>query len=321
MRNHRPARFAGFTIVELLVVVAVVIIVLALVTPAVQESRVQAQQAQCQNNLKQLGLAMHNYHDVYNSFPPAWTALHPHPQSEPRFGWTASLLPYIEEAPLYNQLDFHKGIPLDDPVIETEIPMLRCPTDPAPAVNPLRSNMGTSNYSANAGDQPFPRWTAGRLSAYWPGQVDTEYYGRQPAPVDRAGLDSLGLSARPANQPVATTGICWLNGACRLRDVTDGLSQTFLVGERSYASGAGVWPGVGSNEFENDVMTECSYASPLNRSITSFSSRHRGGVNFLIGDGQVRFISDAISTARSPGDPLGVYQKLANRSDGMRVDE
>ena len=318
MCNRRPGRFAGFTIVELLVVVAIVIIMLALVTPAVQESRVQAQQAQCQNNLRQLGLALHNYQDAYKAFPPGWTALHPHPQSEPRFGWTASLLPYIREAPLYNRLDFHQAIPVDDPIVQTAIPLLRCPTDPTPGINPVRSNFGTSNYSGNAGDQPFPRWAAGRLSAFWPGQVDAEYYGRQPAAIDRARLEAMGQSARPAGRPpVFMSGLFWLNSRCGFRDITDGLSQTVLVGERSYASGAGVWPGVGSNEFENDVMTECSYASPLNRSVTSFSSRHAGGVNFLIADGQVRFLSDSIDSARSPGDPPGVYQKLANRQDGV----
>ncbi len=159
----------------------------------------------------------------------------------------------------------------------------------------MRWDYGTSNYSGNHGSLSLPRWTTGRNTVFWPGQIDT---------------------------PHEANGIMWWNSNCRFLDITDGTSNTFMVGERSVASSAGIWPGVGSNEFENDVMTECSHGSRLNRGPTSFSSPHPGGVNlggaqFVLCDGSVRFISDDVESKPISKGDLGLYQRLANRHDGF----
>ena len=158
----------------------------------------------------------------------------------------------------------------------------------------MRGDYGTSNYSANFGNLPLPRWTTGRQTAFWPGQADT---------------------------PRETDGLMYCNSIVRFRDITDGPSNTFLVGERCVTSAAGIWPGVGSNEFENDAVTECSHASRLNKGPTSFSSGHLGGANFAFCDGHVQFINDTIDSQPETQGNLGTYQRLANRRDGQPVGD
>ena len=302
-------RRRGFTLIELLVVTAIVIIGMALAVPAVQQSRAQARQATCKNNLKQHGLALHNYHDTYKTFPPGWNAHVPTAGNSPRFGWQTSILPYMDQFPLFKSIArmnngkvFEGNMPAADfgplymkqKILQTSIQVYRCPADSTSDTNPMRGDYGTSNYSGNHGNVPLPRWAAGRRTAFWPGQADT---------------------------PREANGVMYWNSSVGFRDITDGMSNTFLVGERSVTSAAGIWPGVGSNEFENDVVTECSHGSRLNKGPTSFSSGHEGGANFLFGDGRVQFINNDIDSKSLDSDELGTYQRLANRDDRMPVGE
>ena len=304
MSTPTPKR-RGFTLIEFLVVGSIVATLLSLVTPALQQAREAARQSTCKNNLKQMAIALHNYHDVYNAFPLAWNANVSTPGNGPRSGWQISILPFMDQAPLYEVvMDVINGSqmpPADaligrrkEKLLQTHIENYRCPSDTTSATNPMRGDYGTSNYSGNHGSLSLPRWTTGRGTAFWPGPMDT---------------------------PRKANGIMWWNSRPGFRDITDGASNTFMIGERCVTSGAGIWPGVGSNEFENDVMTECSHGSRPNRGLTSFSSAHPGGVQFVMCDGRVVFINDNIDSKPVTEGDLGIYQRLANRHDGLPVGD
>jgi prepilin-type processing-associated H-X9-DG protein len=268
----------GFTLIELMVICCVAAVMLALFLPAVVQAQEEARRNSCKNNMKQLGLATHNYHDVHRTFPPAWVAKKPDADDGPFLGWMTFLLPFVDQAPLYSQIDF-KVVDNNDPkIFKTVLEVYRCPSDPMVALNPLRGKMATSSYSGNAGNERLP------------GSVDT---------------------------PEKLNGVMWRNSVIRFRDMTDGPSNIFVAGERCLDSGSGIWMGVTKNRNENDAITDCSHHAQLNKSITSFSSRHPGGANFLMGDGRVVFISEKIESKSE----LGVYQKLSQRDDGEPVGD
>jgi prepilin-type processing-associated H-X9-DG protein len=285
----------GFVFTELLVVVAVIVLILVLLFPAIQQARQDARNKVCINNLKQLGLALHNYHDTFNSFPPGWVSREGAQGSGARFGWQTFILPYIDQAPMYNQINFHAtpaqvdGSPI--PMFQKALPAYRCPVDPTPNPNPLRENYATSNYSGNYGDIPARLAPLG-LSDVWAGSME-------------APMRSRGIFARNSSEGI--------------RDITDGASNTILVGERGFASGAGIWVGVTDNAHPDDALTDASHSSRPNATWSSYSSRHGGGVHLLICDGSVRFINDKIES--KPGPELGAFQRLACKNDGQPVGD
>lgn len=297
---------SGFTIVELLCVISLVGVVLALSMPSVLQARAQARNTRCINNLKQVGLAMHNYHDTYNTFPPAWINL-PHSQTNGRgHGWLVALTPYLDQAPLYNQLDFNKRFLPDSSAqslaaLKTPIPTLRCSNDKTPALNPYRENWATSNYSGNIGHRALPVWSGSPSQAYWPGALGILH--------DQKDLAKL-------------TGIMTPNSNTKIYEITDGTSNTMMVGERSLKSGAGIWSGITAANHYNDLVTDGSHASRLNESLSGYSSQHTG-INFTLCDGSVRTIKPTVDSQPDDenGAPVGVFQKLCNRSDGQVIGE
>ncbi len=284
----------GFTLLELLVVLAVIAVISALCLPAVQKARDDARRTQCQNHLKQLGLALHNYHDSAKTFPPGWTQYHPQPGPETRFGWATFVLPYVDQAPLYKRLDFRtqRAEPLE--FFQTRLPLFRCPDDPSSETTSSRGDFGTMNYSANFGPVAPPRWMANGLTDFWPGQAPTL---------------------------IETNGLAFLNSRVRAPDIRDGMSMTLMVGERSATSGAAIWMGVRGNEFETDQVTDCSAGHEINSSEDGFSSRHGGGANFLFCDGAVRFLSEKIESGPGEKFQMKTYQKLSHRNDGISIGE
>ncbi len=284
----------GFTLTELLVVIALIAVLTALCLPAIQRARDEARRAQCQNHLKQLGLALHNYHDAHKVFPPGWTQHHPQPGPETRFGWAVFISPFLDQAPLYRQLDFEtqRAEPLN--LFQTRLAVYRCPEDPMPDTNSQRGNFGTMNYSMNFGPVAPPRWVDNGLSDFWPGQVPTL---------------------------TETNGLAFLNSRVAIRDIRDGTSYTLLGGERSATSGAAIWMGVRGNEFETDQVTDCSPGHEINSGDAGYSSRHAGGANFLFCDGAVRFLSEKIESGPGDQQQMKTYQKLSHRADGNPIAE
>jgi prepilin-type N-terminal cleavage/methylation domain-containing protein len=152
--QNRATR-SGFTLIELLVVIAIIAVLIALLLPAVQQAREAARRSQCKNNLKQLGLAMHNYHDTFGAFPPGWIAATRGVGPDVNgglngFGWGAMILPMMEQAPVYNQFRFElsindtTGTPSNRSLIATSLPTFRCPSDPAPVTWQLKNSAGTT---------------------------------------------------------------------------------------------------------------------------------------------------------------------------------
>ena len=289
----------GFTIIETLVVASVTSILMSLLVPGMQQARNSAKEVECRNRLKQIGLALHNYHDVFNCFAPGWISRRAEGEGHPSTVWQAFLLPYVEEAQLYNMLD------LRNPIYETQFrgesllkkPLVhfRCPMDSLGDTNPLRGGWGTSNYTGNFGAAPIPRWSE---SENWPGQIPTpKHFERKSAQYN---------------------GLFFVNSNVRIRDIYDGTSNTIMVGEKCVVGRSGIWPGPRSNFHESDVVSDGSYASPLNRTDTGYSSRHTGGMlMFLLCDGSARAVHESLDSQKE----MGMLQKLSGRNDGQVIGE
>ncbi|WP_437228288.1 DUF1559 domain-containing protein [Planctomicrobium sp. SH661] len=336
---------AGFTLIELLVVIAIIAVLISLLLPAVQQAREAARRSQCRNNLKQIGLALHNYHEACNLFPPGFVRDLSDPQyanltnSTPAgpystdssgssywvecWGWSAFLLPYVDQAPLY-QKTIGAGRRLHDElttnnggegtrVAQTIISSFRCPSDTGPRVREL----GSSGANIQTG-----RLTGGM----------SNYAGNISHRRDNVS-NGGGIFGGPR-----TTGLFWLHSNARLRDITDGASNTIAVGEVAFEIkgliwGAKAWAGCrmgGGPYCIDDILA--SGRGPINFPVDSvpqrmqnFSSLHDGGAHFLLADGSVRFISQHISYVSSTpagsndSDADSTYEYLLNREDGMPI--
>ncbi len=313
-------RTKGFTLIELLVVIAIIATLVAILLPAVQQAREAARRSSCKNNLKQIGLAIHNYHDTHNSIPailyyniPCTTT----PTTAPSFswGWGTMILPYLEQGSLYDSLQPGSGNNCRMPaaattyngakLLQSVVSSYRCPSDGYESgdINHFWSNYSRSNYVANA-------------------------YAM--APIGNSNLD-------PTN----------------FRDILDGLSNTILVGERALASGPAGEKQTGAIIFGRNNRSEASVSFtaqwPINTpnpttSLTdgtigdpsckrsNTSSQHQGGSQFLMADGAVVFISENIASnpaaqttnCRNGQDYAGsgfVYQNLYSMDDGNVVGE
>lgn len=299
----------GFTIVELSVLLGISSLIGVQLLPSIQATREAARRSQCRNNLHQLGIAMHNYHDVYGRLPCGWYQPSFAADEPDAFGWGMSISPYLDQAPLFNQIDFRVGPSEQRAQVltvlrEQRLEVYRCPSDSSPDINALRGNWSATSYSANFGHLPPPRWEEGTLSSLWPGMTTTP---------NRCG------------------GLFCCDWGAGFRDVTDGLSNTIMIGERGPASTNGIWMGVRGNSFENDAVTDASRFSPINGGVGTFGSAHEGGTHILMGDGAVFFISEAInmpSEARAGLLGLGgsphrncTMEKLACRNDGFPIEQ
>ncbi len=281
----------GFTLIELLVVIAIIGILVALLLPAVQQAREAARRAQCKDNLKQIGLALHNYHDTYSSLPPGWVGVDlPTRQSfvdgMNGWGWGSKLLPQLDQTPIYSQIDFQKS--LIDPVhLETrklKLAVYRCPSDSGPEFWTIEDEGGVALSDLA---------TANYIGVFGTTEIDS-------------------CEGLPIGTPCVGNGVFFHNSSLRLADVRDGLSQTFLIGERKTSSELkwfSTWAGYVPNGEEAAVrLLGASDHTPNHpdNHIDDFSSHHTGGAHFLLGDGGIRFISANVN--------LSVYQALTTRA-------
>jgi len=264
--SHRFRRTA-FTLIELLVVIAIIAVLIALLLPAVQQAREAARRAQCKNNLKQLGLALHNYHDITtNTFPSGYIGATLSGTGFSGWGWTTMILPQLDQANLYNKFtaltttpNFSSGLlslsttPATTGTIETPLTALRCPTDVGDAV--MLGNFdgalgfgistisyGRSNYVGVCGTDP--NWL-NATSAYAPTVIPTSFatdgFASSASPVAGFAIGAMSYyaTATAINQQtvnavfVEAYGGTFGNGSARgLRDMTDGSSNVIMVAER-----------------------------------------------------------------------------------------
>jgi prepilin-type N-terminal cleavage/methylation domain-containing protein/prepilin-type processing-associated H-X9-DG protein len=306
--KRRPSRPA-FTLIELLVVIAVMAILIGLLLPAVQKVREAAARVQCSNNLHQIGLACHSYHDANNALPPGYLATGPYldgaTDTSPGWGWGAFLLPYLEQDNLYRQLEFTQPI-AGAAASQVVIKVYLCPSDVTP-------------NAAFAVPDAFGNTVA------------------MVAPCSYAaccGGDETGTT-----DPFGR-GVFYRNSRTRLTDITDGTSNTILIGEHAWSNANGTWAGVVPNAVclrgpQNPCPGNAAASGPapdlvlahshLNNAaadtdagLDDFSSRHTAGSNFLLGDGSVRFIRSI------PGDDADgsytrdslIFQAMGTRSGG-----
>lgn len=329
----------GFTLIELLVVIAIIAILIALLLPAVQQAREAARRTQCKNNLKQLGLAFHNYHDVNLAFPPGYindwgltfngtanySGAGSNEQDRGQWNWTVMVMPYIDQAVAFNQLDVggRRGVEaLDDTsaanlsILQTSMAAFRCPSDPAPDVNTAR---GPENTAGNV-----VRVATSNYVAINTGLRDTSISG------GNNDTDALTSSH------VHTQGLFWGDSKVRIRDITDGTSNQMMVTERAWRYRTGGCENRGNaallfvnrasnnvkfpNRGDSDSLTAIgrglnveSDCSNQWRDGSRPSSAHEGGVQFLLADGAVRFVSENAN--------IGILRNLGSRDDGNVIGE
>lgn len=344
---RRRRQVQGFTLIELLVVIAIIAILVALLLPAVQQAREAARRTQCKNNLKQIGLAFHNYHDIFNTFPPGYITLQANGNTTSEascYSWGAFILPQLEQSNLSQSLNvgqtplhINAATAAGRVLLQTTLPMYRCPSDVGPALN---------NYVS-----PAP-------AANWYNMNMTNAGVAVPIATSNYILVSgTGVSTTPAANPsnraasaCAPLGIGFRNSRINMRDITDGSSNTLLVGERAWkysqvSVGAGV--ALGFSASINDQSSSANIKAAAMAAIglgynginwsannqvhqtRGFSSAHTGGAQFVLCDGSVRLISENIDYKSTDNAALtdmsqhvtSVFARLLVREDGQIIGE
>ena len=316
--RFRPSR-QGFTLIELLVVIAIIAVLIALLLPAVQQAREAARRTQCKNNLKQIGLALHNYHGTHKVFPAAvyskgaCTTGTPDPLTLNASGWTM-LLPFLELGNLYEQYDSTQaachyvtgggpiaGDPMNNAdVVSTLVPAFICPSE------------NESSYSTEADDRyliaPGETTIRGALTNYdfsteWQNVYSCNEYHTRPAAEKRMFSD---------------------NSDTRIANVTDGTSNTVAVSETRLGIANGApsawgyrgWVMIGVDIYyqgiNDTVRSGTDYAPQLGDWGTA-GSHHTGGCHVLMADGSVQFLSESINRT--------TLLNLSRMSDGNVVGE
>jgi len=319
-RKASPPR-PGFTLIELLVVIAIIATLVGMLLPAVQKAREAAARSSCQNNLHQLGIAVHNYAGANGSKFPTGTSLNLVATSTPAagWGWMVYTLPYLEQDPLYRQLNLSL-LPNDTTgannsnLVRTAITLLNCPSDPDSKTSSSRTaeygsgmsattlsiSMYQTSYAGNVGDHI----NGGTGNQPGSGQSTLPTYG------DATSLDQFrGVLNRGG-----------LN--VEFLSVKDGMSQTLLAGEviPAWCTHAGGWamdslsssahpPNYFNYEYSKRISPPSTSAKA--DCFGGFRSWHSGGLNMLFCDGSVKFIPESISTA--------TWQGLASRNDPANI--
>jgi len=351
---ERQSQQRGFTLIELLVVIAIIAVLIALLLPAVQQAREAARRSSCKNNLKQIGLALHNYHDTYRAFPigaqerPA--ALGPDsngntgPGSYEMWGWGASILPYMDQAPLYDSLgvgDRTLSEVLSNnnlrPLLQTPLPAFSCPSDPG---GPLHDK-SRGNLNGGRGR----RWTG-------QGGPGGQFKMSKSNYIGNCGYNDVQRTGNNRQR-----GVFHRRTNYKMRDITDGSSNTILVGERTSECASGTWAGNrnptgGGWQGADYTLGRVSIPINIHKShpnganahwgTEGFNSEHVGGCHFVMGDGRVIFLSENIdynlhinagdrlrdgNSPRRTGwgnnvtSQLGIYQRLGIRDDGQPVGQ
>ncbi len=342
MPSHKR-RHQGFTLIELLVVIAIIAVLIALLLPAVQQAREAARRTQCKNNLKQLGLAVHNYESTFSRLPPheGGTCCNIPGTNNGTLSGIVMMLPYFDQASLWNAIASAPGQGGEPGTVAFihppgPLPMLLCPSSPEPpsagSVNPKWGGPGRS-YHLSLGDS------------------DLNAFSHPP------------YTAPPARSPFSPTA-----GETRQwRDITDGLSNTILIAEQALFKNTSELQGTFSEDYTIATPTACSASTPGKNYnglgsilgngrfwaqasglagytvltilppngpscgyFPTVSSRHTGGVQVVLADGAVRFISDSIDAGNQSAapptnsngpSPYGVWGALGSAQGGEPTSE
>jgi len=338
-RSQRGKRL-GFTLIELLVVIAIIAILIGLLLPAVQKIREAAARMKCSNNLKQLGLGIHNYEGVYHKIPPggllgwippntpqnAWEREEPHLNGDwgsDRGSWMVYILPFIEQEPLYKLLPNLDGT-VYNPVggmglnfSRAKIPIFRCPSDPLnpqDAVSNYQMSLGPQCAIGPCGYDPHQKY----CHPLYSGLGDWGYGNDQGSQYEwyNHGNDYNAVNIRGAGNRLGA----YINFAA----FTDGLSNTIMVGETLYSSTDHLWNGswclyngggahvstIVPINYRSDLSSGCidpTHDLQVGTVGYGFKSQHSGGANFLMGDGHVQFFAQTMDHQN--------YQWLGCRND------
>lgn len=298
--KHLNRKSRGFTLIELLVVIAIIAILIALLLPAVQQAREAARRTQCKNNLKQIGLALHNYHDTAGCFPFGMGG------TGDKFAAHTQMLPQIEQSNLYSKFDFSK--PLTDPVnmVPTliELPGFRCPSD---LQNPQPSAGGAVNYVPNKGASILWRDANADGVIYYrsytrfrdilDGTTNTAAFSERIVTDASNGIlspqsDIFLSSANPATQDDAVR-------MCAAVDITNLANQFPNFMGAPWTDGKNAYQHVSGPNAR-----QCGF-QPSQKATMGANSRHTGGVQVLLCDGSVRFTSSSVD--------LGVWRSVGTR--------
>jgi len=303
-------RRRGFTLIELLVVIAIIAVLIALLLPAVQAAREAARRTQCVNNLKQMGLALHNYHDVIGSFPPAGMTGYTNSGGWAPFSAHSYLLPFLEQAPLYNSINF---LILADPVenpgsVNTTAKFIKinsfvCPSDTSPiARNTYGASVGTAGRRDNSNGVfqfgPAPLGIKDVTDGTATTIAFTEFIG---------GTNNTAL--KDVTQPYTGGGTSWDGNPATMRAQVDAQIQAcdavYQTNSNQWGTSGIYWMDGGfhytiintvltPNAQHADCRKGCAGCAPEPDVFSTARSRHRGGVNVCMTDGTVKFVSETV---------------------------
>jgi prepilin-type N-terminal cleavage/methylation domain-containing protein/prepilin-type processing-associated H-X9-DG protein len=304
-------RRLGFTLIELLVVIAIIAILIALLLPAVQQAREAARRSQCKNNLKQIGLALHNYHDVYNSFPPASVRRNANPPGSwvtSGLQWGGRILAFLDETAVYNQINWEQepGNSPEQTVGYTELAVYRCPSDPG-GRGQTSSNMGPMNYVTCIADS----------TTYSAGGSDYANNGRSVMFL-ASNVRFANIKDGTSNTMVVSECLVGSPHDTSVNPSTTAITCPDPPANAGYRRGRTWLEGINCREWAfdtlhvpNDPRPDCGLNS--NYCADAARSEHEGGVHVLLCDGSVRFVTENVDAT--------LWINLGSKNDGNTIGE
>jgi prepilin-type N-terminal cleavage/methylation domain-containing protein len=299
---------AGFTLVELLVVIAIIGVLISLVLPAVQSAREAARRLGCQNNLHQIGVALHNYHSAYRQLPSGWIA-DDQDHHEPGWGWAAAILPQMDQGAIYESIDFNT--PIEESKHEgVRLAIITAYTCPSDTLDPVFSiGEGEEHEHEHDDDDDDGDGDGDHEHDHEHGE-NVDLVPHLLFPISKSNYVGVYGTKDIHDDLYKGDGLFYGNSRHRFRDILDGLSQTLMVGERNGRLGGSIWHGVihDSNEPAARVIGAADHApNDAVGHFEDFSSYHADGAHFILSDGSVQMLNKSID--------MKVYHALTTRAN------